>query len=96
MPPGPIPVTSWHTGVRRPRPFREGGRNRNGSCPKSKLNFTLEDVMNWLPMLAVVLIVIWVAAEVLGWVLGAALHLLWIGALILLAFWLFQKMRANV
>ena len=52
--------------------------------------------MNWLPMLAVVLIVIWVAAEVLGWVLGAALHLLWIGALVLLAFWLFQKMRANV
>lgn len=52
--------------------------------------------MNWLPILAVVLVVLWLAAELLGWVLGAALHLLWIAALVLLAIWLFQKFRAKV
>ena len=52
--------------------------------------------MNWLVILAVLLIVLWVAAEVLGWVLGAALHLLWIVALVLIAIWLFQKMRASL
>lgn len=52
--------------------------------------------MNWLLILAVVLIVLWVAAEVLGWVIGAALHLLWILALVLAAIWLFQKIRRRV
>lgn len=52
--------------------------------------------MNWLLILAVVLIVLWVAAEALGWILGAALHLLWIVALVLFAIWLFQKVRRRV
>lgn len=52
--------------------------------------------MNWLLLLAIVLVVLWVAAEVLGWVIGAALHLLWIVALVLFAIWLFQKVRARV
>jgi hypothetical protein len=52
--------------------------------------------MNWLVILAVVLITLWILAEVLGFVIGAALHLLWIAALVLLALWLFQKMRARV
>jgi hypothetical protein len=52
--------------------------------------------MNWMLILAVVLVVLWILAEVLGWVIGAALHLLWIAALVLFAFWLFQKFRAKV
>jgi hypothetical protein len=52
--------------------------------------------MNWLLLLAIVLVVLWVAAEVLGWVLGAALHLLWIAALVLFAIWLVQKVRTRV
>ena len=52
--------------------------------------------MNWLLILAIVLVVLWVAAEALGWVLGAALHLLWIAALVLFALWLFGKIRRRV
>lgn len=52
--------------------------------------------MNWILILAVLLIALWIAAEVLGWVIGAALNLLWILALVLLAVWIFQKIRANV
>lgn len=52
--------------------------------------------MNWLLMLAIALVALWALAEVLGWVLGAALNLLWIGALVLLAIWIVQKVRARV
>lgn len=52
--------------------------------------------MNWLLWAAIALVVLWVLAEALGWVLGALLHLLWIGALILFAVWLFQKLRSRV
>lgn len=52
--------------------------------------------MNWLLILAVVLVVLWLAAEVLGWVLGAALHLLWIAALVLFVVWLVGKVRRRV
>lgn len=51
--------------------------------------------MNWLLLLAIALVAIWVMAEVLGWVLGAALHLLWIAALVLFAIWLVTKIRAR-
>lgn len=50
--------------------------------------------MNWLLVLAVVLAALWVTAEVLGFVLGAALHLLWIAAVVFFAVWLVQKLRA--
>lgn len=49
--------------------------------------------MNALPVIAVVLVVLWVLAEVLGFVLGAALHLLWIGAVVVMIVWGFQKFR---
>ncbi|MFW6088146.1 MAG: hypothetical protein ACODAB_00245 [Gemmatimonadota bacterium] len=52
--------------------------------------------MNVLLFLALALVALWVAAEIFGWVLGAALNLLWIGALILLAIWIVQKVRARV
>lgn len=52
--------------------------------------------MNWMLILAVVLVVLWVAARVLGWVLGAALHLLWIAALVMLVVWLVGKVRRRV
>lgn len=52
--------------------------------------------MNGLVVLAVALIALWIVAEVLGFVLGAALHLLWIAGLVLLAIWAFQKIRARV
>lgn len=51
--------------------------------------------MNWLLLLAIVLLVLWVAAEVLGWVIGAALNLLWIAALVLLAVWLFGWLKSR-
>jgi hypothetical protein len=52
--------------------------------------------MSWLVVLAIVLVVLWILAELLGFVLGAALHLLWIAALVLLGIWLFRKMRTRV
>lgn len=52
--------------------------------------------MNALLWIATALIVLWLLAEVLGFVIGAALHLLWIAALGLLALWLFQKMRVRM
>lgn len=52
--------------------------------------------MNWLLWVAVALVVLWILAEVLGWVLGALLHLLWIGALVLFALWLFRKLRSGI
>lgn len=52
--------------------------------------------MNGLLLLAVALLVLWVLAEVLGWVLGAAVHLLWIAALVLLVLWAIGKFRAHV
>lgn len=51
--------------------------------------------MNWLLLLAIALVGLWVAAEVLGFVLGAALHLLWITAVVLFAIWIVQKVRAG-
>lgn len=51
--------------------------------------------MNWLLGLAIVLVILWVLAEVLGWVLGAALHLLWIAAIVLFALWLLGKVRGR-
>ena len=47
--------------------------------------------MQTLLWLAGLLIVLWIAAQVLGFVLGAALHLLWIGALVLFAIWLVRR-----
>jgi hypothetical protein len=44
--------------------------------------------MRALLYIAVLLIVIWVIARVVGWVAGAMLNLLWIIALVLLAIWL--------
>jgi hypothetical protein len=52
--------------------------------------------MNWLVIVAIVLVVLWAVAKAVGWVVGAALHLLWILALVLLAVWVFQKIRARV
>lgn len=52
--------------------------------------------MYWLIWLAIGLLVLWVAAQALGWVLGAAIHAFWIGALGLLGFWLFQQARQFV
>lgn len=51
--------------------------------------------MHTLLMIAVVLVVLWVLAQFLGWAIGAALHLLLIGAIVLFAIWLYQRMRAR-
>ena len=47
--------------------------------------------MSWLLLLAIVLLVIWTAAELQGWVIGPALNLLWIATFVLLAIWLFNR-----
>jgi hypothetical protein len=44
-----------------------------------------------LAIIAVVLLVLWAGAEILGFALGAALNLLWIVALVLLVVWAFQR-----
>ena len=51
--------------------------------------------MNWLLTIAIVLVVLWILAEVLGFVLGAMLHLLWIAALVLFVFWVIGKLRSG-
>ena len=43
--------------------------------------------MRLLPVFAIALIALFVAARVLGFVLGAALHLLWIAAVLIMAVW---------
>jgi hypothetical protein len=53
--------------------------------------FSKEDDMGWLPILAVVLLLFWVAGEAMGFALGAALNLFWILALVLLVVWVFQR-----
>ncbi len=47
--------------------------------------------MNLLLVLAVVLLGLWVVAEMLGFVIGAALHLLWIAAVVLFVIGLVQR-----
>lgn len=49
--------------------------------------------MNWLITLAIILVVLWILAEVLGFVVGAALNLLWIAAIVLGVLWLIGKLR---
>lgn len=48
-------------------------------------------IMSWLLFVAVALLVLWVTAQVFGWVLGAALNVFWIVALVLVVVWLFQR-----
>jgi hypothetical protein len=45
--------------------------------------------MRSLLYVAILLIVIWVIARVVGWAAGMLLNLLWIVALVLLVIWLF-------
>jgi hypothetical protein len=47
--------------------------------------------MNSLLYIAVVLVVIWVIARVVGFVAGALLNLLWILAIILFIVWIVRK-----
>lgn len=49
--------------------------------------------MKWLPTVALLLIVLWAAARAFGWVLGAALNLLWIAAVLLFLVWALQALR---
>lgn len=58
-------------------------------------DYDMENDMNWLLWAAIILVVLWVLAEVLGFVLGALLHLLWIAAIILFVMWLIGKFRAR-
>ena len=51
--------------------------------------------MNWLVTLAIILVALWILAEVLGFALGILLNLLWIAALVLLVIWLYQKVRGR-
>lgn len=47
--------------------------------------------MNNLLYLAVLLVIIWVVARVVGFVAGALLNLLWILAIILVIVWLVRR-----
>ncbi|CAN5623777.1 hypothetical protein BH23GEM6_BH23GEM6_03330 [soil metagenome] len=47
--------------------------------------------MNNLLYLAILLVIIWVVARVVGFVAGALLHLLWVIAIILVIVWLVRR-----
>jgi len=47
--------------------------------------------MNNLLYLAVLLVIIWIVARVVGFVAGALLHLLWVVAIILVIVWLVRR-----
>ena len=47
--------------------------------------------MNFLPLVALLLLIIWVVARVALAVTGFFLHLLWVLALVLVAVWLIRK-----
>ena len=47
--------------------------------------------MNFIPLLAILLLVIWVVARVVLAVTGLFLHLLWVMAIVLFAIWLLRK-----
>lgn len=47
--------------------------------------------MNKLPLIAIVLIVVWVVAATTKFVVGAVLHLFWVLAVILLLVWAVRK-----
>ena len=47
--------------------------------------------MNFLPLVAILLLIIWVVARLVLAVTGFFLHLLWIGALLLFVLWLIRK-----
>jgi hypothetical protein len=51
--------------------------------------------MNNLLYLAILLVVIWVVARVVGFVAGALLNLLWVIAIILLVVWLLRRVFAR-
>jgi hypothetical protein len=51
--------------------------------------------MHSLLWIAILLVVVWVVAKVVGFVAGALLNLLWIVALVLLAIWLFQRITGR-
>lgn len=48
--------------------------------------------MDKLLWIAIVLLVVWVIARVVGFVAGALLHLLWIVAVVLFIVWLLRKL----
>jgi len=47
--------------------------------------------MNNLVWIAIALVVVWVLASVTKFVVGAALHLFWVLAVVLLVVWAFRK-----
>lgn len=47
--------------------------------------------MNFLPLLAILLLVVWLVARVALAITGFFLHLLWVLALVLLAVWLIRR-----
>ena len=51
--------------------------------------------MNWLAILAIALVVLWIAARVLGFVLGVSLNLLWIAAVLLLVVWAIRRFSSG-
>jgi hypothetical protein len=51
--------------------------------------------MNSLALLALILIIAWVVLKMALAVTSVALHLLWVGALVLLVIWAFGKLRGR-
>ena len=51
--------------------------------------------MNFLPLLAIGLLILWVLARVVFAITGLFLHLLWILAIIIFVLWLVGKVRGK-
>ncbi len=59
--------------------------------PAKRVGLTNNGRMNFLPLVAIFLLIIWVVARLVLAVTGFFLHLLWIGAVLLFLFWLIRK-----
>lgn len=51
--------------------------------------------VNFLPLLAIFLLIVWVVARIVFAITGFFLHILWIIALIMLALWVIGKIRGS-
>lgn len=51
--------------------------------------------MNGLLIAAIALALLWVAAQVLGWALGVAIHLVLLVAAVLFVLWVMRKAKAR-
>ena len=66
------------------------GKQRKSAQASRQLRYKGK-LMNFLPVLAILLLIIWIVARVVLAVTGFFLHLLWVMAIVLFVIWLIRK-----